>query len=144
MNPIKKSFQYGGRTVTLETGEIARQASGCVIIDVEGTTVLVSTVAKKEEKPGQSFFPLTVNYQEKRYAAGKIPSGFIKRENRPSDAETLSARLIDRPLRPLFPKGFKNEVQIVCMVISVNPEVDPQLVALLGASASLAVSPSIQ
>jgi polyribonucleotide nucleotidyltransferase len=140
VNPIKKSFQYGGRTVTLETGEIARQASGCVIIDVEGTTVLVSTVAKKEEKPGQSFFPLTVNYQEKRYAAGKIPSGFIKRENRPSDAETLSARLIDRPLRPLFPKGFKNEVQIVCMVISVNPEVDPQLVALLGASASLAVS----
>ena len=140
MNPIKKSFQYGGRTVTLETGEVARQASGCVIIDVEGTTVLVSTVAKKEEKPGQSFFPLTVNYQEKRYAAGKIPSGFIKRENRPSDAETLTARLIDRPLRPLFPKGFKNEVQIVCMVISVNPEVDPQLVALLGASASLAVS----
>jgi len=140
VNPIKKSFQYGGRTVTLETGEVARQASGCVIIDVEGTTVLVSTVAKKEEKPGQSFFPLTVNYQEKRYAAGKIPSGFIKRENRPSDAETLTARLIDRPLRPLFPKGFKNEVQIVCMVISVNPEVDPQLVALLGASASLAVS----
>jgi polyribonucleotide nucleotidyltransferase len=140
VNPIKKSFQYGGRTVTLETGEIARQASGCVIIDVEGTTVLVSTVAKKEEKPGQSFFPLTVNYQEKRYAAGKIPSGFFKRENRPSDAETLTARLIDRPLRPLFPKGFKNEVQIVCMVISVNPEVDPQLVALLGASASLAVS----
>ncbi|WP_444996902.1 polyribonucleotide nucleotidyltransferase [Aliikangiella sp. IMCC44359] len=140
MNPIKKSFQYGNRTVTLETGEIARQASGCVIIDVEGTTVLVSTVGKKEAKPGQDFFPLTVNYQEKRYAAGKIPGGFIKRENRPSDAETLTARLIDRPLRPLFPKGFKNEVQIICTVISINPQIDPQLVALLGASASLAVS----
>lgn len=140
MNPIKKSFKYGNRTVILETGEIARQSSGCVIIDVEGTTVLVSTVGKKEAKEGQSFFPLTVNYQEKRYAAGKIPSGFIKRENRPSDAETLTARLIDRPLRPLFPKGFKNEVQIVCTVISINPEVDPQLVALLGASASLAIS----
>ncbi len=140
MNPIKKSFQFGDRTVTLETGEIARQASGCVIIDVEGTTVLVSTVGKKDVKEGQDFFPLTVNYQEKRYAAGKIPGGFIKRENRPSDAETLTARLIDRPLRPLFPKGFKNEVQVICTVISINPEVDPQLVALLGASASLAVS----
>ncbi len=140
MNPIKKSFQYGKHTVTLETGEIARQSSGCVIIDIEGTTVLVSTVGKKEVKEGQDFFPLTVNYQEKRYAAGKIPSGFIKRENRPSDGETLTARLIDRPLRPLFPKGFKNEVQIVCTVISLNPEVDPQLVALLGASASVAVS----
>ena len=140
MNPIKKSFQYGNRTVTLETGEIARQSSGCVIIDVEGTTVLVSTVGKKEMREGQSFFPLTVNYQEKRYAAGKIPSGFIKRENRPSDGETLTARLIDRPLRPLFPKGFMNEVQIVCTVISINPQIDPQLVALLGASASLSVS----
>ncbi|TQV85464.1 polyribonucleotide nucleotidyltransferase [Aliikangiella coralliicola] len=140
MNPIKKSFKFGNHTVTLETGEIARQASGCVIIDVEGTTILVSTVGKKETKPGQDFFPLTVNYQEKRYAAGKIPGGFIKRENRPSDSETLTARLIDRPLRPLFPKGFKNEVQIVCTVISINPQIDPQLVALLGASASLSVS----
>ncbi|TQV73949.1 polyribonucleotide nucleotidyltransferase [Aliikangiella marina] len=140
MNPIKKSFKYGNHTVTLETGEVARQASGCVIIDVEGTTVLVSTVGKREAKPGQDFFPLTVNYQEKRYAAGKIPGGFIKRENRPSDGETLTARLIDRPLRPLFPKGFKNEVQIICTVIQVNPQIDPQLVALLGASASLAVS----
>ena len=140
MNPIKKSFQYGNHTVTLETGEVARQASGCVIIDVEGTTVLVSTVGKKEAKEGQSFFPLTVNYQEKRYAAGKIPGGFFKRENRPSEGETLTARLIDRPLRPLFPKGFKNEVQIVCTVIQVNPQIDPQMVALLGASASLAVS----
>ena len=140
MNPIKKSFQYGNRTVTLETGEIARQASGCVIIDMDGTTVLVSTVGKKEAREGQDFFPLTVNYQEKRYAAGKIPGGFFKRENRPSDGETLTARLIDRPLRPLFPKSFKNEVQIVCTVISVNPQVDPQLVALIGASASLAVS----
>lgn len=140
MNPVKKSFKYGNHTVTLETGEVARQASGCVIIDVEGTTVLVSTVGKREAKPGQDFFPLTVNYQEKRYAAGKIPGGFIKRENRPSDGETLTARLIDRPLRPLFPKGFKNEVQIICTVIQVNPQIDPQLVALLGASASLAVS----
>ncbi len=140
MNPIKKSFQYGSRTVTLETGEIARQSSGCVIIDVEGTTILVSTVGKKEQKEGQNFFPLTVNYQEKRYAGGKIPSGFIKRENRPSDGETLTARLIDRPLRPLFPKGFMNEVQIVCQVISINPQVDPQMVALIGASASLSVS----
>jgi len=140
VNPIKKSFKFGEHTVTLETGEIARQASGCVIIDMEGTTVLVSVVGKKEANPGQDFFPLTVNYQEKRYAAGKIPSGFIKRENRPSDAETLTARLIDRPLRPLFPKGFKNEVQVVCTVISMNPEIDPQLVALLGASAALAVS----
>lgn len=140
MNPIKKSFKYGNHTVTLETGEVARQASGCVIIDVEGTTVLVSTVGKKDVKEGQDFFPLTVNYQEKRYAAGKIPGGFIKRENRPSDGETLTARLIDRPLRPLFPKGFKNEVQVVCTVISINPQIDPQLVALLGASASLAVS----
>jgi len=140
VNPIKKSFQYGNRTVTLETGEIARQASGCVIIDMDGTTVLVSTVGKKEAREGQDFFPLTVNYQEKRYAAGKIPGGFFKRENRPSDGETLTARLIDRPLRPLFPKSFKNEVQIVCTVISVNPQVDPQLVALIGASASLAVS----
>jgi len=140
MNPIKKSFQYGNRTVTIETGEIARQSSGCVIIDVEGTTVLVSTVGKKDMKPGQAFFPLTVNYQEKRYAGGKIPSGFIKRENRPSDGETLTARLIDRPLRPLFPKGFMNEVQIVCQVISINPQIEPQLVALIGASASLAVS----
>ncbi len=140
MNPIKKSFQYGSRTVTIETGEIARQSSGCVIIDMEGTTVLVSTVGKKDMKPGQAFFPLTVNYQEKRYAGGKIPSGFIKRENRPSDGETLTARLIDRPLRPLFPKGFMNEVQIVCQVISINPQIEPQLVALIGASASLAVS----
>lgn len=140
MNPIKKSFQYGKNTVTLETGEIARQASGSVVIDVDGTRILVTTVGKKEVKEGQDFFPLTVNYQEKRYAAGKIPGGFFKRESRPSEDETLTARLIDRPLRPLFPKGFKNEVQIICTVIQANPQVDPQIVALLGASASLAVS----
>lgn len=140
MNPIKKSFKYGNYQVTLETGEIARQASGCVIIDVEGTTVLVSVVGKKEAKPDQDFFPLTVNYQEKTYAAGKIPGGFIKRENRPSNDETLTARLIDRPLRPLFPKAFKNEVQIICTVISINPQIDPQIIALLGSSAALAVS----
>jgi len=140
VNPIKKSFQYGSHQVTLETGEIARQSSGCVIVDIDGTTILVSVVGKKEANPGQSFFPLTVNYQEKKYAAGKIPSGFIKRENRPSDGETLIARLIDRPLRPLFPKGFKNEVQVVCTVISINPQVDTQVVALLGASAALSIS----
>jgi polyribonucleotide nucleotidyltransferase len=140
VNPIKKSFQYGNHQVTLETGEIARQSSGCVIVDIEGTTILVSVVGKKEANPGQDFFPLTVNYQEKKYAAGKIPSGFIKRENRPSDAETLIARLIDRPLRPLFPKGFKNEVQVICTVISINPQVDTQVVALLGASAALSIS----
>ncbi|PJF32785.1 MAG: polyribonucleotide nucleotidyltransferase, partial [Phototrophicales bacterium] len=100
---------------------VARQASGAVIIDMDGTRILVTVVGKKEVKEGQDFFPLTVNYIEKRYAAGKIPGGFIKRENRPSDAETLIARLIDRPLRPLFPKGFKNEVQVICTVIQINP-----------------------
>jgi len=140
VNPIKKSFQYGDHTVTLETGEVARQASGAVIIDMDGTRILVTVVGKKEVKEGQDFFPLTVNYIEKRYAAGKIPGGFIKRENRPSDAETLIARLIDRPLRPLFPKGFKNEVQVICTVIQINPKVDTQVPAMLGASAALAIS----
>ena len=139
MNPIRKEFQYGDQLVTLETGEIARQADGAVIIDVNGTSLLVTVVGKKEANGGD-FFPLTVNYQEKAYAAGKIPGGFFKREGRPSEQETLTSRLIDRPIRPLFPEGYTNEVQIIATVISLNPEVDPEIPALLGASAALAVS----
>ena len=139
MNPIRKEFQYGDRLVKLETGEIARQASGAVIIDVEGTTLLVTVVGKKESNGGD-FFPLTVDYQEKAYAAGKIPGGFFKREGRPSENETLISRLIDRPIRPLFPEGYTNEVQIIATVVSLNPEVDTEVVAILGASAALAVS----
>lgn len=139
MNPIRKEFQYGDRTVILETGEIARQADGAVIIDIEGTSLLVTVVGKKEGTGGD-FFPLTVNYQEKAYAAGKIPGGFFKREGRPSEQETLTSRLIDRPIRPLFPEGYTNEVQIIATVVSLNPDVDPEIPALLGASAALAVS----
>jgi len=139
VNPIRKEFQYGDRLVKLETGEIARQASGAVIIDVEGTTLLVTVVGKKESNGGD-FFPLTVDYQEKAYAAGKIPGGFFKREGRPSENETLISRLIDRPIRPLFPEGYTNEVQIIATVVSLNPEVDTEFVAILGASAALAVS----
>ncbi len=139
MNPIRKEFQYGNRLVKLETGEIARQADGAVIIDVDGTTLLVTVVGKKQASGGD-FFPLTVNYQEKAYAAGKIPGGFFKREGRPSEKETLTSRLIDRPIRPLFPEGYTNEVQIIATVVSLNPDVDPEIPALLGASAALAVS----
>jgi polyribonucleotide nucleotidyltransferase len=139
VNPVRKQFQYGDHTVTIETGEIARQADGAVIIDVEGTTLLVTVVGKKEPSGGD-FFPLTVNYMEKAYAAGKIPGGFFKREGRPSEQETLISRLIDRPIRPLFPEGYTNETQIVATVMSLNPEVDTEVVALLGASAALAVS----
>jgi polyribonucleotide nucleotidyltransferase len=139
VNPIRKQFQYGDRLVTLETGEIARQANGAVMIDVEGTSLLVTVVGKKESAGGD-FFPLTVNYQEKAFAAGKIPGGFFKREGRPSENETLISRLIDRPIRPLFPEGFTNEVQIIATVVSLNPEVDTEIPALLGASAALAVS----
>ncbi len=139
MNPVRQEFQYGDKLVTLETGEIARQADGAVIIDVDGTSLLVTVVGKKEANGGD-FFPLTVNYQEKAYAAGKIPGGFFKREGRPSEQETLTSRLIDRPIRPLFPEGYTNEVQIIATVISLNPEVDPEIPALLGASAALAVS----
>jgi len=139
LNPIRKEFQYGEQLVSIETGEIARQTSGAVMIDVEGTTLLVSVVGKKDANGGD-FFPLTVNYQEKAYAAGKIPGGFFKREGRPSETETLTSRLIDRPIRPLFPNGYTNEVQIIITVVSLNPEVDPEIPALIGASAALAVS----
>ncbi len=139
MNPIRKEFQYGDQKVILETGEIARQADGAVMIDVGGTSILVTVVGKKSAAGGD-FFPLTVNYQEKAYAAGKIPGGFFKREGRPSEQETLISRLIDRPIRPLFPEGYTNEVQIIATVVSLNPEVDTEVVALLGASAALAIS----
>ena len=135
-----KTFQYGQHTVTLETGEIARQAGGAVLVNMDDTVVLVTVVAKNEVKPGQDFFPLTVDYQEKTYAAGRIPSGFLKRESRPSETETLISRLIDRPIRPLFPEGFFNEVQIIATVMSSNPEVNADIPALLGASAALSLS----
>jgi polyribonucleotide nucleotidyltransferase len=140
VNSIKKSFQYGEHVVTLETGAIARQADGAVIVDMAETVVLVTAVGRKTADPGRDFFPLTVNYQEKTYAAGKIPGGFFKREGRPSEKETLVSRLIDRPIRPLFPKGFKNEVQVIATVMSLNPDVDPDVPALIGASAALAIS----
>ena len=140
MTIIKKSFQYGQHTVIMETGEIARQASGAVKISMGDTTLLVTAVGKKEAEAGRDFFPLTVNYQERVYAAGRIPGGFFKREGRPSEKETLTSRLIDRPLRPMFPKGFTNEVQIIATVLSVDPEIDPDIPALLGSSAAVAIS----
>jgi polyribonucleotide nucleotidyltransferase len=136
---IRKEFQYGGKTVSIETGEIARQADGAVLIDIEGTSLLV-TVVEKDGPVGADFFPLTVNYQEKSYAAGKIPGGFFKREGRPSEQETLLCRLIDRPVRPMFPKGFTHEVQIIATVMSLNPEIGTEVPALLGASAALSIS----
>jgi polyribonucleotide nucleotidyltransferase len=137
---IKKSFQYGQHTVTFETGEIARQAHGAVIVTMDDTVVLATVVGAKEAKPGQDFFPLTVDYMEKFYAAGRIPGGFFKREGRPTEKETLTSRLIDRPIRPLFPEGFYNEVQVVVTVMSQNPEVDGDIPAMLATSAALAVS----
>ena len=139
-NIVKKTFTYGAHQVTLETGEIARQSGAAVLVSMDDTVVLVTVVGNKSVKPGQDFFPLTVDYIEKTYAAGRIPGGFFKREGRPSEKETLTSRLIDRPLRPLFPDGFFNEVQIVAMVVSLNPEVDPDIPAMIGASAALAVS----
>ncbi|MGE0311153.1 MAG: polyribonucleotide nucleotidyltransferase [Lautropia sp.] len=136
----KKTFQWGQHTVTLETGEIARQASGAVLVTVEDTMVLATVVAQKSAKPGQAFFPLTVDYFEKFYAAGRIPGGFFKREGRPTEKETLTARLTDRPIRPLFPEGFMNEVQVVLTVLSSNPEIDADIPAMIGASAALAIS----
>jgi len=137
---IKKSFPYGEHEVTIETGEIARQATGSVLVSMADTVVLVTAVGQREGDAGRPFFPLTVNYQEKTYAAGKIPGGFFKREGRPSEKETLTSRLIDRPIRPLFPKGFMNEVQIIATVISINTEVNPDIPAMLGTSAALALS----
>ena len=140
LTPIKKSFTYGAHQVTLETGEIARQADGAVLVTMDDTVVLCTVVGRREPKPGQDFFPLTVDYVEKTYAAGKIPGGFFKREGRPSEKETLTSRLIDRPIRPLFPDGFYNEIQVVATVMSVNPEVDPDIPALIGVSAALTLS----
>ena len=139
-NKVTKTFQWGQHSVTLETGEIARQSSGAVLVNVEDTVILATVVAKTEAKPGQDFFPLTVDYIEKTYAAGRIPGSFFKREGRPSELETLTSRLIDRPLRPLFPDGFFNEVQVVIHVLSLNPEVSADIPSLIGASAALAIS----
>ena len=140
MNPIKKTFTYGNHQVTFETGEIARQAHGAVICSMDDTVVLATVVAAREPKPGQDWFPLTVDYVEKTYAAGKIPGGFFKREGRPSEKETLTSRLIDRPIRPLFPDGFLNEVQVVATVLSLNPEIDSDIPAMLAVSAALTLS----
>jgi polyribonucleotide nucleotidyltransferase len=137
---IKKSIPYGRHTLTLETGEIARQAGGAVLARLDESVVLVTVVGAKKAKPGQDFLPLTVDYQEKTYAAGRIPGGFFKREGRPSEKETLTSRLIDRPIRPLFPDGFYNEVQVIATVMSVDPEIDPDVPAMIGASAALALS----
>jgi len=139
-NKVSKTFQWGPHTVTLETGEIARQSTGAVLVDMDGTVVLATVVAKSEAKAGQDFFPLTVDYIEKTYAAGRIPGSFFKREGRPSELETLTSRLIDRPIRPLFPDGFFNEVQVVVHVLSLNPEVQADIAAMIGTSAALSVS----
>jgi polyribonucleotide nucleotidyltransferase len=139
-NPVVKKFQYGNQTVTLETGKIARQATGSVIVTMGNSQVLATVVGRKSANPGQDFFPLTVNYQEKTYAVGKIPGGFFKREGRPTEKETLTSRLIDRPIRPLFPKGFMNEVQVVCTVISADKNEDADIASLIGASAALSIS----
>ncbi|MES9885288.1 MAG: polyribonucleotide nucleotidyltransferase, partial [Candidatus Sedimenticola sp. 6PFRAG1] len=140
MTAIKKEFQFGDHTVTIETGEIARQADGAVMINMGDTVVLCTVVGAKHPMEGRDFFPLTVDYQEKTYAAGKIPGGFFRREGRPSEKEILVSRLIDRPIRPLFPKGYKNETQVICTVKSLNPEVDPEIPSLIGTSAALAIS----
>src|ERR1700731_4783619 len=136
----RKELMWGGRRLVLETGKIARQADGAVMATYGETTVLGTAVANKQAKPGQDFFPLTVNYQEKTFAAGKIPGGFFKREGRPSEKETLTSRLIDRPIRPLFAPGFVNETQVVCTVLSHDLENDPDIVSLIGASAALTIS----
>jgi polyribonucleotide nucleotidyltransferase len=139
-NKVTKTFQWGQHTVTLETGEIARQSGGAVVVSIEDTVVLATVVARKEAKQGQDFFPLTVDYIEKTYAAGRIPGSFFKREGRPSELETLTSRLIDRPLRPLFPENFYNEVQVIIHVLSLNPEIAADIPALIGASAALGIS----
>jgi len=140
MSHYKKTLSFGKHQLTLETGEIARQASGAVIVSLDDTVVLVTVVGRKDAKPDQDFFPLTVDYQERTYAAGKIPGSFFKREGRPSEKEILTSRLIDRPLRPLFPESFYNEVQIVATVMSSDPQIDSDIPAMIGASAALAIS----
>ena len=140
MNPITKQFQFGDQQVSIETNKIAKQATGSVVVTIGNTVVLTTVVGAKSARPGQDFFPLTVNYQEKTYAAGKIPGGFFRREGRPSEKETLTSRLIDRPIRPLFPKGFMNEVQVVCTVVSTDKNQDPDIAAMIGTSAALAIS----
>ncbi len=139
-NPVSKTFQYGNQTVTLETGKVARQATGSVVVTMGNTQVLATVVGRKQANPGAAFFPLTVNYQEKTYAVGKIPGGFFKREGRPTENETLTSRLIDRPIRPLFPKGFMNEVQVICTVISADKDEQADIAGLIGASAALSIS----
>ncbi|NND45230.1 MAG: polyribonucleotide nucleotidyltransferase, partial [Xanthomonadales bacterium] len=139
-NTFSRTFDYGAHKVTIETGQVARQADGAVKVSMSDTVVLVTAVGRKQAEPNRAFFPLTVNYQEKTYAAGKIPGGFFKREGRPSEKETLTSRLIDRPIRPLFPKGFKNDVQVIATVLSLDPQVDPDVPAMIGASAALALS----
>ena len=140
MNPIIKEFEYGRHNIRIETGKIAKQSTGSVMVYMDDTAVLTTVVGAKNMRPGQDFFPLTVNYQEKTYAAGKIPGGFFRREGRPSEKETLTSRLIDRPIRPLFPKGFLNEVQVVCTVMSAEKDQDPDIAAMIGTSAALAIS----
>ena len=139
-NPITKTIQYGGQTVTLETGKVARQATGSVVVTMGNTQVLATVVGRKQANPSAAFFPLTVNYQEKTYAVGKIPGGFFKREGRPTENETLTSRLIDRPIRPLFPKGFMNEVQVICTVVSADKDEQADIAGLIGASAALSIS----
>ncbi|MEX0962888.1 MAG: polyribonucleotide nucleotidyltransferase [Pseudohongiellaceae bacterium] len=139
-NPVTKTFQFGSQTVTLETGKVARQATGAVMVTIGNTQVLATVVARKQANPGAAFFPLTVNYQEKTYAVGKIPGGFFKREGRPTENETLTSRLIDRPIRPLFPKGFMNEVQVICTVVSADKDEQADIAGLIGASAALSIS----
>src|SRR5882757_10008965 len=140
VSATKKSFQYGDHTVTIETGELARQADGAVLVTMSETVVLVTAVGLKKATPGRDFFPLTVNYKEKTYAAGRIPGGFFKREGRPTEKETLTSRLIDRPIRPLFPEGFINDVQVVAQVISVNAAEAPINEAMSGSTSALAIS----
>ncbi|NNJ65625.1 MAG: polyribonucleotide nucleotidyltransferase, partial [Xanthomonadales bacterium] len=140
MQKLTKTFKYGDHEVTLETGRVARQANGSVVVSAGGTVVMVNATGRRESKPGQPFFPLTVNYQERFYAAGRIPGGFFKREGRPTEKETLTSRLIDRPIRPLFPKGFMNEVQVVATLMSSDCEIDGDILALIGTSAALALS----
>ena len=144
MNPIIKEFEYGKHNIRIETGKIAKQSTGSVMVYMDDTAVLTTVVGAKTMRPGQDFFPLTVNYQEKTYAAGKIPGGFFRREGRPSEKETLTSRLIDRPIRPLFPKGFLNEVQVVCTVMSAEKDQDPDIAVVLGCAGMTNVCKKLQ